>query len=128
MVPARVGIVTTKGVAAPVPSCRTEVGGIEAWLANQKGDVAENEIPQGFFRLGSVTAAIPGTSETKFVWKYRVAAPERFGEINPRVEIARRQGNARNDGFRFMETSMGRISTILNQRASRRCILNHGLA
>jgi hypothetical protein len=104
IVPARVGIVTTKGVAAPVPSCRTEVGGIEAWSASQKGDVAENEIPQGFFRLGSVTAAIPGTSETKFVWKYRVSAFERFGEIKATAEIARSQGNTRNGGLRSMDS------------------------
>jgi len=38
------------------------------WFETQKGLVAENDIPHGFRRLGSVTGASPETLETKFAW------------------------------------------------------------
>jgi hypothetical protein len=50
----------------------------------QKGLVAENPLPHGFFKLGSVFRAMPGISEVKFVCTYTVsAALETRGSANP---------------------------------------------
>src|SRR5438552_3862068 len=53
------GIVTTSGIIGPVPLS-----------AIQTGLVALKSIPQALTRLGSSTAAQPGTSETRFVCTY----------------------------------------------------------
>ena len=38
-----------------------------AWFETQNGLVAENDMPHGFRRFGSVTGASPGTLDTRFV-------------------------------------------------------------
>ena len=40
---------------------------LPAWSETQNGPVGADETPQGFFRLGSVLAARPAMSETRFV-------------------------------------------------------------
>src|ERR1700733_7225407 len=38
------------------------------WLDTHRGEVGACEMPQGFFRSGSVRAAMPGISEARFTW------------------------------------------------------------
>jgi len=45
-----------------------------AWLEIHKGEVGDSELPHGFFRLGSVTGAMPGTSEARSTW-FNVTSP-----------------------------------------------------
>ena len=47
-----------------------------AWLEIHKGEVGDSELPHGFFRLGSVTGAMPGTSEARSTW-FNVTSPGR---------------------------------------------------
>ena len=53
-----------------VPSYEYSEAVLVIWLETQKGLVVLNETPQGFLRLGSVTWAIPETSETRLVCTY----------------------------------------------------------
>ena len=46
------------------------------WLEIHNGEVGDSELPQGFFRLGSVTGAMPGTSEARSTW-FNVTSPGR---------------------------------------------------
>src|SRR2546430_16949002 len=65
---------TTRGWGLPAPSYSVVT---PAWLSDtQIGLPGPTDVPQGFFRLGSVCVASPGMSETRFVWRYeRVAIP-----------------------------------------------------
>src|SRR5690242_20227451 len=59
------GIAPTRGCGLPAPSYSVVT---PAWLSEtQIGVPGPTEVPQGFFRLGSVWAARPGISETRFV-------------------------------------------------------------
>src|SRR6266852_2785949 len=42
------------------------------WSETEKRPVSLNEVPHGFLRLGAVSWARPGMSETRFVWTYPV--------------------------------------------------------
>src|SRR5438876_3685365 len=59
------GIATTRGCGLPAPSYSVAT---PAWLSDtQIGLRGPTEVPHGFFRFGSVWAARPGMSETRFV-------------------------------------------------------------
>ena len=59
------GIATTRGCRLPLPSYSVVT---PAWLSEtQIGLPGPTEVPQGFFRFGSVCAASPAMSETRFV-------------------------------------------------------------
>src|SRR5438093_421794 len=60
------GIDTTRAVILPTPSYSVPFA-VPA-SDTQNGEVAENDTPQGFFRLGSVTRASPGISDTRLTW------------------------------------------------------------
>jgi hypothetical protein len=74
--PAGGGMVTTRGLptgkGCPAPLYRVE--NPAPLSETQKGEVAEWDIPQGFFRFESVFMARPGISETRLVWTYPAAA------------------------------------------------------
>src|SRR5690348_6563872 len=38
------------------------------WLEIHSGEVGDSEMPQGFFRSGSATGAMPGISEARLTW------------------------------------------------------------
>ena len=52
------------------------------WFETQKGLVVLNERPHGSIRLGSVTSASPGTSETKIVLDVGINASLRARDNN----------------------------------------------
>jgi hypothetical protein len=59
------GMATTSGCALPAPSYSVVT---PAWLSDtQIGLPGPTDVPQGFLRLGSVCAAKPGMSDTRFV-------------------------------------------------------------
>src|SRR5256885_3005465 len=81
---------TTRGWGLPAPSYSVVT---PAWLSDtQIGLPGPTDVPQGFFRFGSVCAASPGISETRFVWAYdRVAIalrPAEAGVTIPEGTIA----------------------------------------
>src|SRR4051812_19360436 len=56
------------------------------WFETQIGLVALDDMPHGFFKLGSVNLASPGTSETKLVcWKYPPPARAVPGTLKSRL-------------------------------------------
>src|SRR5882724_2338836 len=73
------GMPTTRGWGLPAPSYSVVT---PAWLSDtQIGVPGPTDVPQGFFRFGSVCSAKPGTSETRFVCTYdRVAIPPPWAE------------------------------------------------
>jgi hypothetical protein len=60
------GTVTTSALGFPWPLYKVDTPVPLSEIQNAL--VGDNEIPQGFFRLGSVLAARPGISETRLVW------------------------------------------------------------
>src|SRR5579862_8340466 len=68
------GIATTRGCGLPAPSYSVVT---PAWLSEtQMGVPGPTDVPHGFLRLGSVCAASPGMSETRFACRYeRVTIP-----------------------------------------------------
>src|ERR1700749_4572354 len=58
---------TETGACAVAPVPLYTVDTFDAASDTQNGLVAEKEMPHGFLRLGSVTAARPGTSEMRLV-------------------------------------------------------------
>jgi hypothetical protein len=85
------------------------------WFETQKGLVALNDIPHGFFKLGSVNAAIPGMSETRLVWAND--APKRLV-----ADIEQRQVSVRSKGDRmFIPLEVcGRLKQIVSVLGSPR--------
>jgi len=63
------GVVATVGDSALTPAAVTEysVLTLVCWSETEKEPSALNEVPHGFLRLGSVSWARPGMSETRFV-------------------------------------------------------------
>ena len=62
-------MLTTRGTCeTPADVTEKRVLVLEPWLETQKGLVALKDTPHGLTRLGSVSWARPGMSETRFVW------------------------------------------------------------
>src|SRR5215472_8978054 len=75
--PAAVVGMATVGDSALTPASVTaySVLTLVLWFAIENEPSALNEVPQGFLRLGSVSIARPGMSETKLVWAYAPCGP-----------------------------------------------------
>ncbi len=61
------------GTAGGAPE--NSVAVLVPWLDVHSGLVGRNDMPQGLTRSGSVSVAMPGMSETMFVWTTRVPEP-----------------------------------------------------
>src|SRR5690242_8901028 len=68
------GVVATVGDSALTPAAVTEYSVLRlvCWSETEKEPSALNEVPHGFFRLGSVIWARPAMSETRLVCAYPV--------------------------------------------------------
>src|SRR5262249_11979400 len=67
------GIETTSETMLPLPLYKVATSAPSS--DSQNGLAGANAIPHGFTKCGSITAATPGRSESRLVWRYPMVSP-----------------------------------------------------